>query len=318
MKIYDFEKKHIKEAKLIALSNYKEECECVPILPFIDIVPDLEEFVDNRLGVVAYEAEKMVGFLCCYNPWQNAFDSRAIGTFSPIHAHGAVKENRNLIYKRMYQAAAEKWVDHKITYHAVALYAHDVEAINAMFTYGFGLRCVDAIRSMEILKFGSCDEIICEEISKADVVQIRELRKMYSDHMGKSPCFMYSTPEKFENWLAEAEMEDTRVFIARKSEKPIAYLEVSSSGENFATEATEMCNICGIFCLPEYRGQNIYQNLLNFTILKLQQEGYKILGVEFEGFNPTGQAFWTKYFMPYTNSVVRRIDECALNLVNNK
>ena len=318
MKIYDFEKKHIKEAKLIALSNYKEECECVPILPFIEIVPDLEEFVDNRLGVVAYEAEKMVGFLCCYNPWQNAFDSRAIGTFSPIHAHGAVKENRNLIYKRMYQAAAEKWVDHKITYHAVALYAHDVEAINAMFTYGFGLRCVDAIRPMEALNFRSCDEIICEEISKADVVQIRELRKMYSDHMGKSPCFMYSTPEKFENWLAEAEMEDTRVFIARKSEKPIAYLEVSSSGENFATEATEMCNICGTFCLPEYRGQNIYQNLLNFTILKLQQEGYKILGVEFEGFNPTGQAFWTKYFMPYTNSVVRRIDECALNLVNNK
>ena len=74
-----------------------------------------------------------------------------------------------------------------------------------------------------------------------------------------------------------------------------------------------MCNICGAFCLHEYRGKSIYQNLLNFTITKLKEEGYILLGVDFESFNPTAYGFWLKYFTAYTNSVVRRIDECALH-----
>ncbi len=73
-----------------------------------------------------------------------------------------------------------------------------------------------------------------------------------------------------------------------------------------------MRNICGAYCLPEYRGKDIYQNLLNYTIRKLQEEGYKLLGVDFESFNPTAYGFRLKYFTAYTKSVVRRIDECAL------
>lgn len=313
MRIFDFEMKHVEDAKLIAIVNYNEEREYVPILPAIDILPDLEHFASNGLGVVAFDKGKMVGFLCCYEPWENAFHSKAKGTFSPIHAHGSVKENRSMIYKRMYQVAAEKWVKHKIAYHAIALYAHDIESINAMFTYGFGLRCVDAIRPMEGLELQCRDEIHFEELTKADVMQIREMRQMLSEHLGNSPCFMYSTQEEFARWLVRAEARNTRLFVAREGEKPIAFVEVSGSGENFVTEVSDMCNICGAFCIPEYRGKNIYQNLLSFTILKLKAEGYKMLGVDFESFNSTANVFWMKYFTAYTNSVVRRIDECALH-----
>lgn len=313
MRVFDFEMKHVEAAKLIAIANYNEEREHVPILPDIDRIPDLEQFVSNRLGVVAFDEGRMVGFLCCYKPWENAFNSKAKGTFSPIHAHGSVKENRSMIYKRMYQIAAEKWVKHNISYHGIALYTHDIEAINAMFTYGFGLRCVDAIRPMEGLNLQCSDEIHFGELAKADVMQIREMRQMLSEHFGNSPCFMYSTEEEFASWLIRAEARNTKLFVARKGEKPIAFVEISSNGENFVTEVSDMCNICGAFCLPEYRGKNIYQNLLNFTILKLKADGYKILGVDFESFNSTANAFWLKYFTAYTNSVVRRIDECALH-----
>lgn len=313
MRIFDFEMKHVEDAKLIAITNYNEEREYVPVLPAINTLPDLEHFASNGLGVVVFDKGRMVGFLCCYEPWENAFNSKAKGTFSPIHAHGSVKENRSMIYKRMYQVAAEKWVKHKITYHAIAFYAHDLESVNAMFTYGFGLRCIDAIRPMEGLELQWSDEINFEELSNADVMQIREMRQMLSEHLGNSPCFMYSKQEEFARWLARAEARNTRLFVAWEGEKPIAFLEVSGSGENFVTEVSDMCNICGAFCLPEYRGKNIYHNLLNFTILKLKAEGYKILGVDFESFNPTANVFWLKYFTTYTNSVVRRIDECALH-----
>ncbi|GFZ30190.1 GNAT family N-acetyltransferase [Clostridium zeae] len=313
MEIFDFELKHVEEAKLIAISNYNEEREYVKVLPEIYTFPDLEHFANNGLGVVAFDNGRMVGFLCCYEPWESAYNSKAKGTFSPIHAHGTVKENRCRVYRKMYEAAAEKWVKNKITYHSIALYAHDQEAVNAMFTYGFGLRCIDAIRPMEGLEIQCNNEVIFEELSKAEIPKVREMRKLLTEHLGHSPCFMYSTQEVFERWLTRAEARNTRLFVAIDEEKPIAFVEIAGGGENFATEVPDMCNICGAFCLPEYRGKNIYQSLLNFTILKLKEEGYNRLGVDFESFNPNANMFWTKYFTSYTNGVVRRIDECALN-----
>lgn len=313
MKIIDFEKKHVESAKLIAAANYYEEREYVPILPSIDSLPDLDYFANNGLGVAAFDEDRLIGFLCCYEPWDNAFNSTAKGTFSPIHAHGSIKENRRLIYQRMYQAAAEKWVKSKITYHAIGHYAHDTESLNAFFTYGFGLRCMDAIRSMEEIECKPYDGIYFEELAKSDVIRVREMRRLESEHMGNSPCFMYSTLEDFKSWLERAEERNSRLFVAKDCEKLIAFVEVKSSAENFVTEVNNICNICGAFCLPEYRGKNIYQNLLNFAIRKLKGEGYKLLGVDFESFNPTAYSFWLKYFTAYTNSVVRRIDECALH-----
>ena len=54
----------------------------------------------------------------------------------------------------------------------------------------------------------------------------------------------------------------------------------------------------------------LQQNEENRAALK--KEGFLRLGVDYESFNPTANVFWPKYFEVYTKSVVRRIDECAL------
>ena len=114
--ISDFSKSHIEEAKNMALMNYNEERAIVSELPQIDDLPNLDSFADNGLGVSIFNENKMIGYLCCYDPWNNAFNSMAKGTFSPIHAHGAVIENRNLIYRKLYEAAAAKWILAEILY----------------------------------------------------------------------------------------------------------------------------------------------------------------------------------------------------------
>ena len=73
-----------------------------------------------------------------------------------------------------------------------------------------------------------------------------------------------------------------------------------------------MKNICGAYCLPEYRGKGVIQALLDHMISVLKSEGHARLGVDFETFNPTAAGFWPKYFEAYTNGLVRRVDECAL------
>ena len=316
MEILNFSKNCVERAKKIALMNYNEERAAVAVLPEISVLPDfeLEHFADNGLGVAMFDGGEMLGFLCCYEPWDNAFNSTAKGTFSPIQAHGAIYENRGMIYKKLYQAAAEKWVHHKITCHAIALYAHDSQAIDAFFTYGFGLRCIDAVRPLVAVEHEPCDGIIFSELAKSESSALREMRKLQAAHLGESPCFMSSSPDDLKNWINRAENRNSREFIAvdAKRDKPIAFIEITDDGENFATEVNGMMNICGAFCLREYRGKGVVQGLLNHAVSVLKAEGYDSLGVDFESFNPTAIGFWLKYFSAYTNSVVRRIDECAL------
>lgn len=299
----------------LAMAGYEDERRKVPSLPSVAKLPDLAPFADNRLGVAAFEGEKILGFLCCHEPWEHAFQSLAKGTFSPVHAHGCVMENRGKIYQRMYQAAAEKWVKKGIAYHSIALYAHEETALSAFFDYGFGRRCVDAIRMMEPLGIGTPPAgITFREAGGKEKGQVNILHSMLKEHMGKSPCFMGHPVEihKVDAEPVQKEKSGSRIFTAMDGEKVAAFVEVTDSGENFATQVRDMQNICGAYCLPEYRGRNIYQGLLDYMILCLKKEGFRRLGVDYESFNPTANVFWPKYFEPYTKSVVRRIDECAM------
>ena len=179
------------------------------------------------------------------------------------------------------------------------------------------MRCVDAIRPMECIFTdgyeNDCnDNIRFRELPAGDISSLDGLRRMLSEHLGQSPCFMYSSEEEYISWLKRASQRDSRLFTASENDKIIAFTEITSDGENFATEASDMLNICGAYCLPEYRGKGIFQRLLDFTITKLKSEGYVRLGVDYESINPTANAFWSKYFTPYTYSVTRRIDEGVL------
>jgi len=312
--ILGFNKTHIEQARELILANYNEERSIVIDLPQIDAIPvkEFDDFTDNELGVAMFDGEKMLGFLCCYNPWDNAFDSTAKGTFAPTHAHGAISENRAVIYKKLYQAAAEIWVKHGITYHSVGLYAHDLQARDAFFACGFGLRCVDAVRPLDNFEYLVCEGITFDELAKTEVSQIRDMRNSLSIHLGESPCFMRGTIADRESWLARAESRDSRVFAALHNNLPIAFIEVKSDGEHFATWENSMQNICGAFCLPVYRGKGIMQGLLNHVITQLKVDKVNSLGVDFESFNLSSSGFWLKHFTAYNYSVARRIDECAL------
>ncbi|MCL2672698.1 MAG: GNAT family N-acetyltransferase [Clostridiales bacterium] len=314
MRIQQFQRDHIPAARALALANYNEERAAVPILPLIEGIPDaaFEEYIDNELGVAMFEGGKMLGFLCCDDPWENAFNSTARGTFVPIHAHGAIPENRGYIYKRLYQAAAEIWVGKGIGYHTIGLYAHDAQTRDAFFSCGFGLRCVDAVRPLENFAHSVCEGIRFDELAQSDAAKIRDMRIALSVHLGESPCFMRASTSERESWIARAEARDSRLFTASDSGAPIAYIEVTEDGENFATWEEDMKNICGAYCLPAYRGKGIMQALLNYVITKLQAEDLHNLGVDFESFNLTSNGFWLKHFTAYTHSVTRRIDECAI------
>ena len=315
MDIFNFEKRHIEEAMNIARANYYDERQYVKELPEVCDLPDLYGFAENGLGVAAFENEKMIGFLCCYEPFDNAFGATDVrGIFSPMGANAAVSKDRSKIYAAMYQAAGEKWVKTGAVSHAICLYAHDEELQQQFFRYGFGLRCLDAIRPMELIDCESCAGYEFTELSQDEYHFVYPLYLALHRHYCASPFFMNRKPETQEEFVVSSMQEGARCFVAKQNGTLCAFVIIWGPGETFVARGNFYRHIGGAYCLPEHRGKGLYQNLLNFTIAVLKREGYTRLGVDFESFNPTARGFWLKYFNAYTNSVVRRIDERIIQL----
>ncbi len=310
MDIVNFEKKHVEEAVKIARANYDDERRFVPSLPQACELPDLTSFAENGLGVAALEDGRLKGFLCCCDPFDQAFRATdARGVFPPMGANAAVSASRARTYAAMYQAAGAKWVRTGAVSHAICLYAHDEDIQRQFFLYGFGLRCLDAIRPMELIGCAPCEGYEYVELSRAEFRLVYPLYLALHGHYCESPFLMNRTPETQEEFAASCMREDGRYFVAKQNGQLCAYLKIAATGETFVAAGDTYHHIRGAYCLPAHRGKGVYQNLLNFAIITLKREGYTRLGMNFESFNPTGRGFWLKYFPAYTHSVVRRIDE---------
>ena len=75
-----------------------------------------------------------------------------------------------------------------------------------------------------------------------------------------------------------------------------------------STEFENMWNICGAYCVPEYRGTGAMCGLLEHVKAALKAENIPLLGVDCESINHAANRFWQKFFTPYTCSVTRRVE----------
>jgi GNAT superfamily N-acetyltransferase len=210
----------------------------------------------------------------------------------------------------LYQTAAEKWVKQGILSHAIALYAHNNEAVDSFYWNGFGLRTIDAIRVVEPIVCSEFPLATFYELPINEIAYIVSLKNDLIEHLCNTPMFM---PLYFKTDVLkvteENERRKSRYFVAKVEDEVVAFIEIMSSGENFACEAADMTNICGAYMFPQYRKTGIFTKLLAFLMDTLAAEGYNRCGVDFESFNPTASGFWLKHFSAYTYGVVRRIDE---------
>jgi ribosomal protein S18 acetylase RimI-like enzyme len=310
MKILDFTAAHCEQAATLAKNAYERERGFVPALPEDVAIPDLRIFAENGKGVAAFDGERMLGYLCGYGPFDHAFGSQNVkGIFSPIHAH-AIADNNAKIYERMYQVAADKWVKAGARSHAIALYAHEDSALRLFFRYGFGMRCVDAIRTLNGIDCVPKNEFEFTQLPQEDFFSVFPLCIKLNEYQRTSPYFLYREPDTEESFTRSCQAENTRYFAARFGGNPVAYLKINhNDGETFIAEKPGYAHIKGAYCLSAYRERGVMQHLLDFVVGTLKAERMTMLGVDYESYNPTAWGFWRKHFSSYTYSVVRQIDE---------
>ncbi len=94
------------------------------------------------------------------------------------------------IQMRRVTVAGAKLVKTGAVSHAICLHAHNEELQRQFFLYGFGLRCLDAIRPMELIDCESCENYDFVELSKAEFYLVYLLHLALYRHYCESPFFM--------------------------------------------------------------------------------------------------------------------------------
>lgn len=178
---------------------------------------------------------------------------------------------------------------------------------------GFGARCCDLIRRVKMSKERPLPYAV-RRAEKHELPRIAALENALNRHMGACPVYMpkpFYTPESY---LREVEEEHLAVYAAFDGDEPVAHLAVHPGGETFLDQNPASRHIGAAYCRPETRGHGLIDALLDAAQRDLAAQDVPLLGVDCETPNPPAFRCWSKRFVPFTYSFVRRLDErCALH-----
>lgn len=311
-----FTEKYINEAVKLALCELEMErkhCLDLPVGNFSKNLIGIMHWLSGQpFGKAAICEGKLVGYLLLGGPW-DGFLGDVKGVFSPLggSAFSYEYENRSRLASMLLESVAEDFVKSGVHSCAISRYAHDEETAKSFIMNGFGIRCCDAVREISNLELQNIsDHVVLEELSADQFRSVEHLQKGLHKHLAKSPVF-FPPDEKgfecwFENWIKR---ETMRIFTAKSNDQMIGFISIDNTAENFIAEYGGMKNICGAFFDEKYRGNGLAQALLAYVRDTLEMENITHLGVDCETLNPTALNFWGKYFVPYTYSFARRMDE---------
>lgn len=314
MEFRNLDIQYLDECVKIAAHQYREEQKLVSALYSKDYEKEIYQSVkyifDNGTGMIAFEKEKVVGYL----GFGKIFGGDVNAISSPLCGYGiSERYDRGKIASLLFQHASEILCEKGVASYNITVYAHDMEVIKAYVLNNFGILCTDAIR---IIDSPICAEptgkYTYEELSTNELEKKTEyLLKMWHklvEHLRMSPT--YYPGEEFTDsvYLDYIHEEDTRVFVVKEQENIIGMIDVSMDSNNFVTREEDTANVSDLYLEPDFRGQNITQGLLLYVSNTLKKEGIKRLWVEHGTTNPTAQRFWGKYFYPFTYTLTRKID----------
>lgn len=299
-----------------AISLFKSTyLECVYAIPTLPKDEEMMRQIDVSIrhifkfgtGVMAFDGNKLVGYFAGYSVPQ--LFGPVNGIYSPMHGHAANKENRRLIYAKMLEFSMNIWVEQGYLSFTATLLAHDKGLLEEFNILGFGMRCMDSIRRTSRINTFN-DNVIIYKAQNKDLIGISLLHQYHHEYYRSSPIFMPREPEDaladLTEWMSH---ENHHLWIAKKENEAIGYIRIQPNGESIVSKNHQLMNITGLYVSEMYRNSGVASLLLDEVQKFLIEQKIDLCGVDFETINHRAYQFWNRYFLPYTISVARRIDE---------
>ncbi len=309
---------HLPQAAALAAEAYEGERLHVPVLPERptydqEIAAALTRWLGRAPGVAAMHGDRLVGYLIGIPVPK--MRGRHRGIYVAEWANGAAGTNRDLVYRYMHEALSEKWVANGCMTHAVSVYSHDQEALDAWFWSSFGLLVVDAVRDLSPLKAQVPPGIEIRKATVDDLDEVVRIRVAQQRYMARPPIFMplleFEAAKDRREFL---ENPANALFLATRGGRAVAYIQWEPEGHGTARAVHDpgTVAITGAYTEDEYRRGGIGAALLGTLVDQAKQAGYRRVSVDFESFNIYGSRFWLKHFTPVCYSVIRYLDDRIL------
>ena len=301
---------HLESAMSMVAARYCAARKQIPFLParFEDpraILPRLEDQVGHVPGVAALREDQLVGFISTLLVTNRGERLACV----PDFGHAADRGDSYEIYRRMYATIADQWLANGCFWHAITVYPHEREALDAWVSVGFGLAVVDALQSLDALP----PLAITLDIRRAqvgDIAQIVPLELALERHLASSPTYLPLIVEggrrSLRDWLAD---ESHALWLAFQAGKAVAYLRLEpSEGLVLPTASETTVAITGAYTREDVRGTGIGTALLRHGLEWARAAGYRHCSVDFESANLLGSRFWLRHFEPVCHSLMRRVN----------
>ncbi|MHB0885161.1 MAG: GNAT family N-acetyltransferase [Bacillota bacterium] len=318
MQLVDLERKHLEAAADLFATGYREERHRLDLLPTRHEDPSVIATRLARLtaagpAIAAEEDGRLVGFLAAI-PAEGIKVMRR-GVFSPEFGHAAIGPDRAGIYRAMYERLAAAWAADGCLVHALAVLAHDDEAVRTWFWTGFGMQGVDAVRPLTPVGGSDAGAVGLEvrEARAEDIPAFMPLSREHELYYQSAPIFFPpAEPEEDEAfWAAWLDWSANHLWLAVEGTAVIGMMKSGPANPGASSIAADpgTCSISGAYVRPDSRRAGVGTALLTRVVGRAREEGYVRCCVDFEAHNIRGSAFWLKHFTPFSYSLIRRLDE---------
>ena len=272
-------------------------------------------------GVAARSGGEMVGYaimtpqhFSATHLLANFFPPRGVSLAYAAHATKAGMAYD--VYREMYAALAEHFVDAGFFDHAVNVAAADTEAREAWESLGFGRTITCAVRDVSPTERAASAALKVHQAAEEDADVIFDLNEELTLHHARSPIF---NPYLHESDQASHDFQRNLLKSPDANAHWIGYLDGRAVGMNtfmpplFLSQMTVPEKTIYLFqgiVTRDVRAGGVGTAILSRAVAWAREQGYAHIALHFASANISGAKFWqSSGFRPIEHGMRRRIDE---------
>ena len=311
--------KHIEDAAKLFTEGYAIQRERIPCLPSKYTLPEtitplIEKTCGAHPGSAAISKGRLVGYLVGFTNISN-FKGISKGVYVSEWGHSVARDSGcGQILQPMYTELASHWIGSGNCTHAITYFKSDIELRDVLFTSGFGLLVIDAIRNIDPsdLKANEdlASDITLRPANEHDRIELGRLDSDLRTYLSASPTFLFNEHDSNSAPGDEFVGPDRISAVAEHRGCIVACVQglENKSDSCMMVRDSQTIGIDFGYTDPELRGSGIGGRLLEMILQWGKSKGKRGCAVDFESANVLARSFWLRFFQPVCHSAIRHVD----------
>jgi len=272
------------------------------------LISKLNDVLLNNSGYGAFQKDKLVAFLLGYSRIPK-LKGQERGSYVPVWGH-YINDLDDKTFYRLYHSLAQDWVKESVHNHIISYFPNNPSFQEQLYTLGFGLLVIDAIRSMELISAKSLQsKFIIRYMTPEDYQEMQQIEADFCSYMRSSPTFLHSFPSEPFPPQKEYISDKCQTFVVEHQSKIIAAIRGVLGNSNFdLLSHPQNIAINYAYTNLEFRGFGLGTHLINEVLKWGSSHQTTRCTVDFESANIIALRFWLSHFAPIAYSAIRKID----------